>query len=98
VGSTHVYVSPAALQHPGQDVPAQRHCPFMHSSAHMPHAAPPRPHAVCDWALLPAMRQVPVELQQPSEHELVVQAHVPVLTSQASPVGHPMQLRPPAPH
>jgi hypothetical protein len=86
------------LQHPGQDIPAQRHCPFVHSSAHEPHAAPPIPHAVDDWALLPALRQVPVELQQPSEHELVVQAHFPVLVSQASPVGHSMQARPPVPH
>lgn len=98
MGTTHVYASPAALQHPGQDSPAQRHWPFVHSSAHMPHAAPPIPHAVDDWALLPARRQLPAELQQPMVHEVAVHAHCPVLTSQASPVGHSMQLRPPTPH
>jgi hypothetical protein len=96
VGITHVCVSPTALQHPGQDVPAQVQAPFVHPPEHMPHAPPPRPHSVFDWAS--TKTQVPSELQQPLAHELAVQAHFPVLLSQVSPVGHPRQLRPPTPH
>ncbi len=98
VYATHVF----PLQHPlGHDVASHTHWPLaLHSCpgvAHESQTAPFVPHTVFDCDPYPSHVPPVPPLQQPFEHVVALQEHVPFVRSQ-TPLGHVPHAAPFVPH